>query len=107
MPTVLAMLEIDGPTDALLAAGPRIEQHLGTPDGLLARIVAPTPTGIVLWQLWATVEARERHATDARHHEALRASGMAELVTATRGCTYEDATLEVFRVTMSADDDGP
>ena len=46
------MLELDGPTDALLAAA-SARRHLGTPEGLLARIVAPTPTGIVLWQLWA------------------------------------------------------
>src|SRR3954453_3555616 len=36
MTTVLAMLELDGPTDALLAAAQRLEHLLDTPEGLLA-----------------------------------------------------------------------
>jgi hypothetical protein len=96
MSTVLAMLELDGPTDALLAAGEKLERHLGTPEGLLARVVAPTPTGIVLWQLWASAATRERHAGDARHAEALRESGLTELVTGTRSRAFAHATLEVF-----------
>jgi hypothetical protein len=96
MGTVLAMLELDGPTDALLAAGGRLEQRLGTPAGLLARIVAPTATGIALWQLWASREARERNASDPGHAEALRASGMTALVTGSRSRTFEDASLQVF-----------
>ena len=90
------MLELDGPTDALLAAGEKLERHLGTPEGLLARIVAPTPTGIVLWQLWSSAATRERHAGDARHAEALRESGLTELVTGTRSRAFAHATLEVF-----------
>ena len=96
MSTVLAMLELDGPTDALLAAGARLERHLGTPEGLLARIVAPTQTGIVLWQLWASPAARERHAEDPRHAEALRESGLTELVTGTRSRAFQRAALVVF-----------
>ena len=96
MPTVLAMLEVDGPTDALLAAGEALERHLGTPEGLLARIVAPTPTGIVLWQLWASEAARERHAADPRHAAALRESRMIEILTGTRARSFQDATLQVF-----------
>jgi len=96
MQTVLAMLELDGPTEALLAAGDELQRHLGTPDGLIARIVAPTPTGIVLWQLWASAAARERHANDARHAEALRVSRVIELATGTRARSFERAVLEVF-----------
>ena len=96
MPTVLAMLEVDGPTDALLAAGEALERHLGTPEGLLARIVAPTPTGIVLWQLWASAAERERHAADPRHAAALRESGMTGLITATRARSFENARLQAF-----------
>ena len=37
--------EIDGHTEALLAAGVELERRLGIPDGLLARIVAPDGDG--------------------------------------------------------------
>jgi hypothetical protein len=96
MTPVLAMLELDGPTDALLAAAERLDGLLETPDGLLARIVAPTDAGVVLWQLWRTAEARARHADDAEHREALRASGLLALVTGTRSRAFEGATLHVF-----------
>ena len=96
MHTVLAMLEVDGPTDALLAAGEQMERHLGTPEGLLARLVAPTPTGIVLWQLWASAAAREQHAADPRHAAALREAGMPALVTGTRSRTFEHAVLQIL-----------
>ena len=96
MSPVLAMLELDGPTDALLAAAEKLDGLLQTPDGLVARIVAPTDTGIVLWQLWTTAEARSRNADDAAHGEALRASGLLDLVTGTRARAFEGATLQVF-----------
>ena len=64
MSAVLAMLELDGPTDALLAAARRLEELLETPEGLVARIVAPSETGVVLLQLWQTAEARARNAGD-------------------------------------------
>jgi hypothetical protein len=96
MSRVLAMLELDGPTDALLAAAGRLEGLLETPDGLAARIVAPTRTGIVLWQVWQTGEARARHAVDPGHAEALRASGLLDLVTGTRARAFEGAVLQVF-----------
>ena len=95
MTTVLAMLELDGPTDRLLAAAERLEGLLATPDGLVARIVAPAETGIVLWQLWESAQARARNAEDPAHGEALRASGLLELVTGTRSRAFEGATLEV------------
>ena len=97
MSSVLAMLELDGPTDALLVAAERLEELLETPDGLLARIVAPTETGVVLWQLWQTAEARARNADDAAHGEALRASGLLDLVTGTRARAFEGAVLQIFR----------
>jgi hypothetical protein len=97
MSRVLAMLELDGPTDALLAASARLEGLLETPEGLVARIVAPTDTGVVLWQLWQTAEARADNARDPGHDEALRASGLLELVTGTRARAFEGAVLQVFR----------
>jgi hypothetical protein len=96
MGTVLAMLELDGPTDALLAAAAELERRLGAPDGLQARIVAPTATGIVLWQLWASAAARERNAQDPGHGAALRDSGMLAVVTGSRSRAFEDAELQIF-----------
>ena len=90
------MLELDGPTDALLAAAEQLDGLLGTPEGLVARIVAPAETGIVLWQLWQTAEARSRHADDPAHGEALRASGLLALVTGTRARAFDGAALQVF-----------
>jgi hypothetical protein len=97
MSRVLAMLELDGPTDALLAAAERLEELLERPEGLLARIVAPSEEGVVLWQLWQTAEARARNAGDPGHHEALRASGLLDLVTGSRARAFEDAVMQVFR----------
>jgi|SRR3954451_13152783 hypothetical protein len=96
MTTVLAMLELDGPTAALLFASARLEHLLGTPDGLVARVVAPTDTGVVLWQLWESAEARGRNADDPGHREALRASGLLGLITGSRSRTFDGATLQVF-----------
>ena len=90
------MLELDGPTDALLGAAGKIDELLETPEGLVARILAPTETGVVLWQLWATAEARARNADDPAHGEALRASGMLDLVTGTRARAFDGAALQVF-----------
>ena len=60
---------------------------------MVARIVAPTETGIVLFQLWESAEARARHADDPRHAEALEASGMRALVSGTRSRSFESAEL--------------
>jgi hypothetical protein len=90
------MLELDGDTDALLAAAAELERRLATPDGLLVRIVAPTASGIVLFQLWASADARQRNADDPGHRDALASSGLTELVTGTRSRAFEHATLQVF-----------
>ena len=93
---VLAMLELDGDTEALLAAGGALEDLLGTPPGLMARIVAPTETGIVLFQLWASPEDRQRNADDPGHREGLAASGMLAAATSARSRAFEGARLQVF-----------
>jgi hypothetical protein len=93
---ILAMLELDGDTAALLRAGAELERRLGTPDGLLARMVAPTESGIVLFQLWASAEARQRNADDPAHGEALATSGLTAVVTGTRARAFGDATLQLF-----------
>jgi len=42
---VLAMLELDGDTERLMAAAADLDRRVGMPDGLLAQIVAPTADG--------------------------------------------------------------
>jgi len=93
---VLAMLELDGETEPLLAAVADLGQRLGDPDGLLARIVAPTNDGMVLFQLWASAAARQANADDPHHAEALRDCGVLDLMRASRSRVFEDAQLETF-----------
>ena len=93
--SILAMLELDGDTEALLDAGADLERRLGAPDGLLVRMVAPTETGIVLFQLWASPAARQRHAHDPGHRDALAASGLTALVTGTRSRAFDETTLQL------------
>jgi hypothetical protein len=96
MSTVLAMLELDGDTEALLRAGADLERRLPPADGLLARMIAPSETGIVLWQLWASAQARQHHADDPEHHAALEASGIKALATGVRARAFPGATLQTF-----------
>ena len=91
---VLAMLELDGDRDALMAAGDALDRLLDTPDGLLVRIVAPTETGIVLFQLWSTPEDRQRNADGQGHREALERSGMLAAARASRSQVFSDAELQ-------------
>lgn len=90
---VLAMLEVDGDTTALLEAAERLERLLPAPEGSLLRIVAPTDTGMVLFQLWSSAEARQRNADAPGHSEALAESGMMAAATGTRSRVFEDADL--------------
>lgn len=48
------MLEIDGDTQRIATAMTRLEELLPVTAGLLARILAPTDSGMVLFQLWET-----------------------------------------------------
>lgn len=57
---VLAMLELEGETAALMDASEDLDRRLPAPDGLLVRILAPTPDGIALFQLWESPEARRQ-----------------------------------------------
>ncbi len=90
---VLAMLEIDGDPQRIAAAMAELERLLPSPVGLLARIVAPSEDGIVLFQLWESPAARQANADDPGHREALRASGMLDAMTATRSRVFADAQL--------------
>jgi hypothetical protein len=90
---VLAMLELQGETQVLMAAAEELERRLPPPDGLMARITAPTEDGMVLFQLWESTEARQRNADDPRHAEALAASGMMSAMQGSRSRVFDDAIL--------------
>lgn len=90
---VLAMLELDGDTAALLEAAEKLEDLLPAPEGLRLRIVAPTDEGIVLFQLWESPEARQRNADQPGHAEALETSGMTAIVSGSRARAFDDAEL--------------
>jgi hypothetical protein len=90
---VLAMLELDGDGEQLLAALARVDDLLPRPAGLELRIVAATETGVVLFQLWESAEARARHADDPTHHAALAGSGVFEVATARRSRVFEHARI--------------
>ena len=92
---VLAMLELDGDTDKLLAATAELERLDGIPDGVLVRIVAPLESGMVLFQLWESAAARQRNAENPEHARALEESGIRAAMTGSRSRAFEDATLLV------------
>ena len=98
---VLAMLELQGDTAALMAASDELDRLLPTPDGLLARMVAPTDDGMVVFQLWESAAARQRHADNPAHTEALAASGLLAAVRGRRSRVFEDTSLRRFGETES------
>ena len=89
---VLVILEMDGPTDALLAAAADLEARRPTPV-VLARMVAPTESGVVVATFWGSAEARDDYQSQPEHGEALRASGLLDVVTEMRSRVFEDADL--------------
>lgn len=91
---VLAMLELQGDSAALMAASDELERR-PRPEGLLVRIVAPTDDGMVLFQLWQSAEARQRNADNPAHAEALAASGMRAAVRGTRSRVFDEAALRL------------
>jgi hypothetical protein len=93
---VLAMLEIEGDSGRIAAAMAELERLVPAPDGLLARITAPSDDGMVLLQLWESPAARQANADDPAHRDALRASGMLAAMTGSRSRAFEGAQLTVF-----------
>jgi hypothetical protein len=91
---VLVILEMDGDTEALLAAAADLEARRPAPAAL-ARIVAPAEGGAVVCTLWESAEAREHHQSQPEHGEALRASGLLEAMTGSRSRVFEDAELKL------------
>lgn len=91
---VLAMLELEGETAKLMEASEELDRRLAAPEGLLARIVAPTENGMVLFQLWESARARQRNAENSMHAEALVDSGMQALVRGSRSRVFDEAVLQ-------------
>lgn len=83
------IVSMRGPARELLAASDLIEQRLGMPVGLLARVVAPSDDGILLVSLWASEDLRRASNDDPTHQEAVRASGIASLAEETTVRRYE------------------
>jgi hypothetical protein len=91
---VLVILEMDGSTDALLAAASDLEARRPT-SAMLARVVAPTESGVVVATFWESAEARDGYQADPEHGEALQASGLLGAVTEMRSRVFEDAELKL------------
>lgn len=91
---VLVILEMDGPSDALLAAASDLEARRPAP-AVLARVIAPTDSGVVVATFWESAEARDAHQSQPEHREALQASGLLDAVTDMRSRVFEDAMLSL------------
>jgi hypothetical protein len=89
---VLVVLEMDGPTDALLAATADLEARRPT-AAVLARVVAPTTSGVVVATFWESTEARDHYQSQPEHREALQASGVLDAVTDMRSRVFDAAEL--------------
>lgn len=90
---VLVILEMDGPTEALLAAAADLEARRPTP-AIRARVVAPTESGAVVATFWDSAEARDAYQSEPEHHEALQASGLLDAMTDMRSRVFDDAELK-------------
>jgi hypothetical protein len=86
---VLMIVSMRGPTRELVAASDLLEERLGMPDGLLARVVAPSEDGIILVNLWASEELRLASNDDPAHADVVRGSGLADLAQETVAQRYE------------------
>ena len=91
---VLVILEMDGSTEAVLAAAADLEARRPT-AAILARIVAPTETGVVVATFWESAEARDGFQSEPEHREALQASGLLDAVTEMRSRVFEAAELRL------------
>ena len=89
---VLVILEMDGATDALLAAAADLEARRPTP-AILARAAAPTENGAVMVTFWESAEARDAYQGEPEHREALEASGLLGAVKEMRSRVFQDAEL--------------
>ena len=90
---VFVILEMDGSTEALLAAAADLEARRPAP-AIRARVIARTESGVVVATFWESAEGRNGHQSDPEHHEALRASGLLDAAKEMRSRVFEDAQLK-------------
>ena len=91
---VLVILEMDGPTDALLAAAADLEARRPT-SAIRARVVAPTESGVVVATFWDSAAARDGYQSQPEHREALQASGLLDAMKDMRSRVFEGAELKL------------
>ena len=91
---VLVILEMDGSTEAVLAAAADLEARRPT-SAISARIVAPTESGVVVATFWESAEARDAYQAEPEHREALQASGLLDAVTEMRSRVFDAAELRL------------
>ena len=91
---VMVILEMDGDPDAVLAAATELEARRPT-SAIVARVVAPVESGVVVCTVWESAAARDAYQSEPEHQEALRASGLLAAVSDMRSRVYENADLSL------------
>lgn len=91
---VMVILEMDGDSEALLAAGADLEARRPTP-AIMARVVAPMDGGVVVCTVWESAAARDAYQSEPEHQEALQASGLLAAITDMRSRVFDNAELSL------------
>jgi hypothetical protein len=91
---VMVILEMDGDSEALLAAAADLEARRPT-SAVTARVVAPMDGGAIVCTVWESAAARDAYQSEPAHQEALQASGLLEAVTGMRSRIFENAELSL------------
>lgn len=92
--SVMVILELDGDSDALLAAAADLEARRPT-SAVTARVVAPMEGGAIMCTVWESAAARDAYQSEPEHREALEASGLMAAVTGMRSRVFENAELSM------------
>lgn len=92
--SVLVILEMEGDSDALLAATAELEARRPT-SAKTARAMAPTEGGVIVCTVWESAAARDAYQSEPEHHEALEASGLMAGVSGMQSRVFENAELSL------------
>ena len=91
---VMVILEMDGDSEALLAAAADLEARRPT-SAVTARVVSPMDGGAIVCTVWESAAARDAYQSEPEHQEALEASGLLAAITGMRSRVFENAELSV------------